>query len=367
MKLTVLSVAYPLTPVGPDAVGGSEQILTLMDAALTEAGHRSLVVACEGSQTHGTLLATPKWDGPLTDEVREWGQTQHRIAIRQALKDWHVDLIHMHSLDFHRYLPPGDLPMLATLHLPPDWYPASVFRMRRPNSWVHCVSSAQASTCMTTRCVLPPIDNGVDIDRLTLPLHKREYAVAMARICPEKGLHHALEAAALAGVPMLLAGEVFKYEAHEQYFQNEIVPRLSATRRFIGPAGFRRKRRLLTQARCLMIPSLVAETSSLVAMEAISCGTPVIAFPSGALPEVVDDGKTGFIVENEREMASALQAVRFLDPEVCRATARERFSAQRMTGRYIERYHQLIAQATRKQPQQTAQAASAPNQFTQPM
>src|SRR5947209_15915404 len=143
MGLTVMSVAYPLTPVGPDAVGGSEQILTLLDAALVRAGHTSLVVACEGSNPQGTLVPTPKWDGDLTDEVRGWAQDQHRIAIEEALRRWPVDIVHMHSLDFYAYIPAGSVPVLATLHLPPDWYPDEVFRLRRPNWFLNCVSRSQ--------------------------------------------------------------------------------------------------------------------------------------------------------------------------------------------------------------------------------
>ena len=144
---------------------------------------------------------------------------------------------------------------------------------------------------------------------------------------------------------------MFKYEAHEQYFEEEIrAPARRARRRFVGPAGFRQKRRLLTQARCLLIPSLVAETSSLVAMEALSCGTPVIAFPSGALPEIVEDGKTGFLVKDENEMAAAIRRVHLLDPEVCRRTAREKYSAERMTSRYIARYVELTSRSLPRWP-----------------
>src|SRR5581483_3209513 len=215
------------------------------------------------------------------------------------------------------YLPSGSVPLLATLHLPPDWYPAEIYDLHRPNTYLNCVSNAQRRSCPSSLCMLPHVDNGVDVDRLFINLHKGDFAVALGRVCPEKGLHLAIDAARSADVPLVLAGEVYRYEAHEQYFRDEIAPRLDASRRFIGPAGFRAKRRLLTKARCLLIPSLVAETSSLVAMEALSCGTPVVAFPNGALPEIVEEGRTGFIVENAAQMAAALKAVRFIDPEVC--------------------------------------------------
>jgi len=342
MPLTVISVAYPLTPVGPDAVGGSEQILTLIDSALVRAGHRSIVVACEGSDPQGTLVPTPKWDGDLTEEVRSWAQEHHRIAIAEALRRWDADIVHMHSLDFYAYMPAGDVPVLATLHLPPSWYPSEVFHFQRSNWFVNCVSRSEAEACPPGARTLPPIENGVDIDRLTANLRKCDYALALGRICPEKGLHLALEAAERAGMPMLLAGEVFKYESHVEYFNSEIMPRLSETRRFIGAAGLRAKRRLMTKARCLLVPSLVSETSSLVAMESMACGTPVIAFPNGALPEIVEHGVTGFIVNSVDEMTTALRAVRELDPEACRRAARERFSAERMTSRYLRLYEELI-------------------------
>jgi glycosyltransferase involved in cell wall biosynthesis len=168
--------------------------------------------------------------------------------------------------------------------------------------------------------------------------------VALGRICPEKGFHLALDAAIEAGTPLLLAGEIFRYQAHERYFWEEIQPRLNgSTRRFLGPVGVARKRRLLAGARCLLVPSLVPETSSLVSMEALACGTPVVAFPSGALAEIVDHGRTGFLVKDFREMAEAIRAVGTIDPEECRRAARERFSSKRMLERYLEMYRQFAA------------------------
>src|SRR5919199_249820 len=139
MTLTVLSVAYPLAPTGPDAVGGAEQVLTHLDAALTRAGHRSLVVACAGSGTSRTLIATPSRAAALDEAARRLAQAQHRRAITQALARWRVDLVHMHGIDFYAYLPPPGVPVLVTLHLPVACYPAAALRPSRPDTWLHCV------------------------------------------------------------------------------------------------------------------------------------------------------------------------------------------------------------------------------------
>jgi glycosyltransferase involved in cell wall biosynthesis len=254
----------------------------------------------------------------------------------------------MHSLDFHAYLPPPGPPVLVTLHLPPDWYPEHVYRPERPATWLHCVSASQQRSCPASTALLPYIENGVPLERLRTHVAKRRFVLALGRICPEKGFHVALDAAAEAGVPAIMAGEVFRYRDHEEYLRHEIEPRLRpANSRFIGPVGTTRKRRLLAAAECLLIPSLVRETSSLVAMEALACGTPVVAFPAGALPEIVEHGRTGFIVENSHEMAEAIHLARAIDPRVCRRAARERFSADRMTAQYMARYERLARSAIR--------------------
>jgi glycosyltransferase involved in cell wall biosynthesis len=184
----------------------------------------------------------------------------------------------------------------------------------------------------------------VPIEALGAARHgRRGFALTLGRICPEKGQDLALQAAHAAGVPLLLAGEAFPYPAHLAYFDDRVRPLLDGRRRFIGPVGFTRKRRLLSAARCLLAPSLAPETSSLVAMEALACGTPVIAFPSGALPEVVEDGRTGFLVDGVVAMAAAIRKVDTIDRELCRQTAAERFSARRMTDAYLTLYERLAA------------------------
>lgn len=320
MRLTVLSVAYSLSAVRPETAGGAEQVLAMLDDALTRAGHRSIVVACEGSRVSGILAA----------------------SVPEALQRRPADVVHMHGQDFAAHLPPPGPPVLVTLHVPRSWYPRDPLKINRPNTWFNCVSATQRAAWPDDPRMLPHIGNGVPVDRLRSRVRKRGFALCLGRVCPEKGFHIAIGAAARARVPLLIAGEVYPYEAHQRYFREEFLPRLNGFRsRFLGPVGFERKRRLLTAARCLLAPSQVPETSSLVAMEALACGTPVIAYPAGALREIVEHGRTGFLVSSEKEMAEAILAAGALDSAACRRAACQRFAASRAIREYFDLYERL--------------------------
>jgi glycosyltransferase involved in cell wall biosynthesis len=167
--------------------------------------------------------------------------------------------------------------------------------------------------------------------------------MALGMICPEKGFHLGLAAATRAGVPFVLAGKVFAYAEHERYFREELQPVLTPPHRFVGPLGIWRKARLLAGARCLLVPSLVPETASLVAMEALACGTPVVAFPAGALADVVEHGRTGFLVRDVDEMAAAIPRAAGIGARDCRRAAQTRFSADRMARQYFEVYRRIAA------------------------
>jgi glycosyltransferase involved in cell wall biosynthesis len=340
VSLTILSVGYALAPVGPDAVGGAEQVLSALDRALVAAGHTSLVIAPEGSLVAGRLIATAPLPAHITDSERSAIERRQRQAIEQALSEQRIDLIHAHGLDFAEHLPETKVPTLITLHLPAEFYQSAALTAR-PNTWFHCVSAVQQHRFSPLPKMLDPIPNGVPVDRLRARHAKRDFALALGRVCPEKGFHLALDAARLAGTPLLIAGQVFPYAAHQRYFSEEIRPRLGRNARFLGPIDFARKRRLLTAARCLLIPSLVAETSSLVAMEALACGCPVVAFPAGALPDLVEPGVTGFLVSTIDEMGEAIPLCDGIDRERCRELARRRFSLDAMIESYFRLYRRL--------------------------
>jgi glycosyltransferase involved in cell wall biosynthesis len=341
MGLTVLSVAYPFAPVGPDTAGGAEHVVHQLDQALVRAGHRSIVVAREDSRVDGTLVPVPQPAGAFDDGALRATREQTRRAIEHALASLPIDLVHMHGSDFHYYLPAAGIPLLATLHLPVSWYPREALPPARAESWINCVSQAQHATCPPHPRLLPPIENGVPIEDATVPHAKRAFALMLCRICPEKGVHLAIEAAKEADVTLLIAGEIYPYDEHRRYFAEQVRPRLDRRRRFIGIVAGARKRRLLAAARCLLVPSLVAETSSLAAREALAVGTPVVAFPAGALVDIVEHGRTGFLVEDVPQMVQAIRDATAIDPDLCRATARARFSVNRMIERYFGVYAML--------------------------
>lgn len=359
-RLTVLSVAYPLAPVGPDTVGGAEQVLSALDRALVASGHRSIVIACAGSTVAGELLEIPRVPPAIDGAALALRHAAIRASIAEALRTRPIDVVHLHGLDFAAYLPPPGPSVLATLHLPPEWYPEQALHPARPDTWLNCVSASQDRALHdrlgeSAAWVLPPIANGVPVAALaSARLTRRNYALVLGRICREKAQHLAIDAAAQAGVSLLLAGHVFPYPEHRAYFDAEIRPRLGAMTKLIGPVGFARKQRLLAAARCVLLPSQVAETSSLVAMEALACGTPVIAFAVGALPEIVEHGRTGFLVRDVAAMAAAIGRVGTIDRDYCRQVARERFAVERTTAAYLALYDRLAAAALREPRRATA-------------
>ncbi len=343
MRLTVLNVCYPFARLTPDPVGGAEQVLMHLDRAIIEAGCRSLLIAPEGSQTVGELIPIGGDTTSLSERARRETEQAVRLTLAAVCRQQAVDVVHLHGSDFSAYLPPWAVPVLITLHMPLSWYPHGSLQPRRPDTWFVPVSQAQARGAWPGLELLSPIENGVALEAFPPAARSgRKFALAMGRLCPEKGFHHALDASRRAGVPLLLAGAIQGWPEHYRYFEQQIAPRLDTGCRWIGAVSGERKRRLLSAARCVLIPSR-DETSSLVAREALAAGTPVIAFRVGALPDIVEDGVTGYIVDSVAQMAEALQRVDRLDANACRAVARERFDLRRCTQSYLQLYRRIAA------------------------
>jgi len=341
MPLTVLSVSYSLAHVSRKTAGGAEQVLATLDEALVREGHRSLVLAPSGSRCNGLLIPAQIPRGILDDAAKHAARKIFKHQIDRILNEFLVDVVHMHGLDFYEYLPGRRLPIVVSLHLPVSWYAADALCRLGPGVTLVAVSKSQARTAPAEVRINAVIPNGVDLSHFRLQKRKSKYALVIARICPEKGLHLAIDAAERAGVRLIIAGSVFDYSEHRDYFDSMILPRLNERIRFVGLVGGARKAHLLAGARCLLVPSLAPETSSLVVMEAMASGTPVVAFPSGALSEIVAHRRTGFVVNDAEEMADAIFECDSIAPQVCRKEAELKFSSARMFAAHLDLYRTI--------------------------
>lgn len=346
MSLTVLSIAFAFAPVGPYGVGGAEKILSELDAALVEEGHRSLVAACAGSLVAGELFPAPMPERTLSNESdRRWYRWRFQEAIDRALSKYKVDLIHMHGMDFDEHVLPPEIPALVTLHAPAARYRPEAWARHSGSTHFQCVSETQRRDCPKALGNVSIIGNGVSLPDNDIHRKREDFAVAIGRICPEKNVHEALEAGTLAGTRVLVGGPLFRFREHGEYFHNQVEPLLGhegVKHAFLGSLDNDRRQRLLARARCFLQSSLAPEVSSLVAMEALAAGTPVIAYRSGALTEIVEDGVTGFLVDDVEEMAEAIRNVDRISHEACRDAAEQRFSRDRMVRLYFDLYSALL-------------------------
>jgi glycosyltransferase involved in cell wall biosynthesis len=337
--MRILNVAYPLLAVGPGSAGGAEQILYLLDRGLRERGIDSIVIAAEGSDVSGELWTTPPASNDITEAERAEAQRIHRCTIEKVIASAQIDLIHFHGLDFGAYVPNSRVVKAATLHLPIAWYVAG--SVDQYDVHLVAVSKTQARSA-NTHPIVRVVPNGIDTSKHVPGNAERSSLLWLGRICPEKGTHIALQTARELDLRLIVAGPVHPFAFHRNYFETEVKPLLDGKRIYVGPVDLEAKAKLLGSARALLIPSLAAETSSLVAMEAASSGTPVAAFRSGALPEVVQHGVTGFIADDLEGMVEAVARIDGISPLACRHYALQNFSSERMVNDYISLYRDLL-------------------------
>ncbi len=346
-RLRILYIAYPLLEVSDESAGGAEQMLWTLEREMVRRGHETIVAACDGSQVAGELLATGR--AAIQADQFEQRAAEHTSQILGFLDESRqcgdgCDLIHDESGHFWRHAAAVTARLLATLHLPRTFYPQELFAGPPANLSFNCVSEAQARTLTELPAMLGIVRNGIALERFPLTCEKDNYVLWLGRICEEKGTHTAIEVARRAGVPLVLAGQVYPFSYHEQYYSREIRPHLDGARvRFVETPTLAAKVELLRHARAVLVPSLAPETSSLVAMEAAACGTPVVGFRRGGIPEVVADGVTGFLVDSPEQMAQAVRQVAAIDPVVSRRHAEQHFSASRMADDYERLYRAVLS------------------------
>lgn len=341
--LRILYIAYPLLPVSDTSAGGAEQMLWTLEREMHRRGHQTTVAACAGSSVSGRLIATG--EAPRGLDMYEQRDREHHFAIRELLKREPFDLIHDKSGSFFARTSDIANPILATLHLPRHFYRDFNWQAVARNVRLNCVSRAQAQTFSNVPNLSGWVANGIALEHFPLRVKKEASLLWMGRICEEKAPHLAIQVARRAGRRLILAGQVYPFRYHQEYFAREVEPYLGGDIEFVDTPTFAQKIELLSAASTLLVPSLVDETSSLVAIEAMACGTPVIAFRRGALPEVVDHESTGYLVSNVDEILGALKSLDRVRPENCRAHVEQKFSSKRMADDYLSLYERILSGA----------------------
>jgi len=347
--LRILYVAYPLLPISEDSAGGAEQILLTLEREMVARGHRTAIAACANSRVAGELFSTgDPADAVDQFEKRSEEQTSRLIAWLSSDAAGRFDLVHDMSGGFWQHAEALAVPVLATLHLPRQLYKHASFASIPSCVSFNCVSQSQMREFRDLPRLLGLAHNGIDLGRFSagaVPADKRHYFLWLGRICEEKGAHTALDVADLAGEQIIISGTVYPFLYHQKYFAREIIPRLKRAgnrAKYTPRPSFTEKVDLICNARALLITSEVNETSSVVAMEAAACGTPVIALCRGALPEVIAEGVTGWLVNDGEEMARALSRVGEIVPAKCQEHASRHHSAQNMAGAYEQLYRKVL-------------------------
>jgi glycosyltransferase involved in cell wall biosynthesis len=330
-------VAPPWAPVPPKLYGGIELIVDRLARGFADAGHEVRLFATGDS----TCPVPTSSVLPLAEGMRIGAalvELRHALAAHDELRD--CDIIHDHTLA-GPLISRGDIPVVTTVHGPLDAEWTDVYRSIATRAHVVCISHAQrlAAPDLAVRAV---IHHGIDAGEFPFGAGPGGYALFLGRMSPDKGAHRAIAAARQAGFPILLAAKMRTGE-ERIYYDEHIAPMLGPDATYLGEVPHEHKLELLGGAAALLFPIRWPEPFGLVMLEALASGTPVIAFPEGAAPEVVDHGVTGYLVDSVDEMAAALGKVAHLDRAACRASVEGPFSAARMVAEHLSLFADLIA------------------------
>jgi glycosyltransferase involved in cell wall biosynthesis len=265
----------------------------------------------------------------------------HIAAAYERAAAGDIDLLHNHfdflPLTYSRLV---RTPVVTTIHGFSSERILPVFQ--RYNDIAHYVAISDADRHPSLRYTAT-IHHGIPLAEFTPRQSPGEYLLFFGRIHPDKGTREAIELARHTGLPLAIAGIIHD----EAYFRDEVEPHLDGTRiRFTGSAGPAERDALLGGALALVHLINFAEPFGLSVVEAMACGTPVIARPLGSMPELIEEGVTGFLVDGVESAAAVLSRIRDLDRRAIRARAAARFSAERMVDDYLRLYQQILAERT---------------------
>jgi glycosyltransferase involved in cell wall biosynthesis len=332
-------VAPPWTPVPPPLYGGIELVVDRLARGLERAG-ASVVLYTTGDSTcpverrFSLERAEGQRIGSAVPELR------HVMAAYESLDD--CDVVHDHTVMGPVYAErfPG-VRVCTTVHGPLGSELDDIYRRIADRVPVIAISHAQARRGPSV-AVAAVIHHGLDAEDFPLGDGGGGYLAFVGRMAHEKGAHRAIEVARRAGLPLRIAAK--KREAPEvAYFDEFVAPHLGEDVVYLGEISHEDKLDLLAQAKALLFPIRWPEPFGMVMLEALACGTPVLAFPEGAAPEVIEHGVTGFLVPDEDAMVAAVGRLGEIDRKACRGAVEGYFSTDRMVAEHLRLYEQMLA------------------------
>jgi glycosyltransferase involved in cell wall biosynthesis len=339
MRIAQLSPVWERVP--PVKYGGIELVVYLLTEELVKRGHEVHLFASGDSHTSGKLESIY----PVAQRELLGNPVPDLLHVTHAfLRASEFDVIHNHTgysgIAFANFI---STPVLNTLH---GIFTAvnKPFFSRFESMYYNSISDEQRRDLPTLNYIAT-IYNAIDISSYPYSATKKDYFVSLGRVCALKGTHLAAEIAKKAGVRLLIAGKV-DAGRDTDYYHERVEPHLEEDKIvFLGEISEEEKRKLLRDAKGFLFPLQWSEPFGLVMIEAMACGTPVVAFPYGAVPEVVKDRETGFIVRSIEEMVDAVRRIDQIDPQKCRDHVVEQFGVARMVDDYEAIYKRIISES----------------------
>jgi len=336
--------------VPPQGYGGTERVVSYLTEELVERGHEVTLFASGDSVTRAALVPCSTRSLRLDADCKD-PLAHHLLMIERVLeRAGEFDLVHFHT-DYLHFLVARRLAVahLTTLHQRIDIADLQPLFSEFADIPLASISDAQ-------RKPLPPssfcrtVQHGLPLDLYPFRPEPEDYFAFLGRISRDKRLDRAIEIAQRLGVRLKVAAKLdLADRANREYYEQEIQPRLGDPLiEFVGEIAQEQKADFLGRARCLLFPIDWPEPFGLVMIESMACGTPVVAFRCGAVPEVIDDGVTGFCVDDLDAATTAAARAVEIDRRACRETFERRFSAERMATDYLELYAQLVERARRR-------------------
>jgi glycosyltransferase involved in cell wall biosynthesis len=338
--MRIAIVAPPWVAVPPPAYGGTEAVIDGLARALAGAGHDVLLFTTGDS----TCPVTRAWALPCAVGTVNTGsatELHHVIRAYETITQWGADIVHDHTLVGPVYAERFSVPVVTTNHGPFDSELGLLYRTISTRVPVIAISHHQASKASPDTRVAAVIHHGIDVDAVPVGTGRGGYAVFLGRMSPDKGADIAARIARRAGIPLKIAAKLAE-PAEYEYFRSRVEPQLGSGIEFLGQIGGHAKYDLLGEACCLLNPLRWAEPFGMVMIEALACGTPVVATPMGSVPELITHGITGFVCADEADITSALLRSSDLDRPTCRRAAGDRYTLQRMAQDHVALFNTIV-------------------------